>query len=169
MSKFMYLKSRSGKIQNFAEFSKDLRKIATPEKMRFRAIRKLLLKEAQPIVTAARKAAYEDSKRPAKGGMRQRGKTGTAFYNLYRSINKFANKGVVKAYVVVGLREEKKSPAGAYYAKMVLAGTGPKDFVTVGKRIAPKDFFTKAVQNTNALERADIMMRRHIDKVLKKI
>ena len=165
----MYLKSRSGKIQNFAEFSKDLRKIATPEKMRFRAIRKLLLKEAQPIVTAARKAAYEDSKKTARGRMNKRGKTGTAFYNLYRSINKFANKGVVKAYVVVGLREEKKSPAGAYYAKMVLAGTGPKDFVTVGKRIAPKDFFTKAVQNTNALERADIMMRRHIDKVLKKI
>ena len=68
MAKLIYLKSRSGKIQNFAEFSKDLRKIATPEKMRFRLIRKLLMKEAQPLVTAARRAAYEDSKRPAKGG-----------------------------------------------------------------------------------------------------
>ena len=161
MSKFMYLKSRSGKIQNFAEFSKDLRKIATPEKMRFRAIRKLLLKEAQPIVTAARKAAYEDSKKTARGRMNKRGKTGTAFYNLYRTIGKFANKGTVKAYVVIGLREYGKKD-GAYYSGWQLAGGTKKNFEA-------KDFFKKATESTNALERSDIMMRRHIDKVLKKI
>ena len=160
MAKLIYLKSRSGKIQNIEGFAKDLRQISTPEKMRFRAIRKLLLKEAQPIVTAARKAAYEDSDKPARGRMNKRGKTGTAFYNLYRSIGKFANKGTIKAYVVVGIRQPRKG--GAYYASWQLDGGTEKNFDA-------KDFFAKAVASTNALERSERMMKRHIDKVLSKI
>lgn len=153
----VYLRSQSGRTQSFEEFRQQLRKLGTSETMRFREVRKLLLKEAQPLVTEARNIAYKKAKSKKGVRMKSRSAFGAKFYNLYGSINKWANKGTDKAYVVVGLKGSKKG--GAYYATWQLFGETAKDFTA-------KDFLGKAVDSTNVLERAQKMMQRHIQKRL---
>ena len=151
----VYLRSQSGKVESFDQFRQNLRKLGTSETMRFREVRKLLLKEAQPLVTEARRQAYADSQSPKGSRMKSRTAMGAAFYNLYGSINKWANKGTTKAYVVVGLRNIRKK--GAYYAPWQLFGGTEKNF-------KPKDFIGAAVDNTDVVQRAQKMMQKHIQK-----
>ena len=159
----VYLRSQSGRTESFEEFRQRLRKLGTSETMRFGELRKLLLKEAQPLVTEARSQAYEDSKSPKRGRFKVRsGETAKkddkgAFMNLYSSIGKWANKGTQKVYVVVGLRGSNKSPAGAYYALWQLFGGTSKNFEA-------KDFIGEAADNTDVLKEAQKMMQRHIQK-----
>ena len=159
----VYLKSQSGRVENFDELAKRIKKLGTSETMRFKELRTLLMKEAQPLLTEARRQAYAHSQAAARvsykvrgGESAQRGDKG-AFMNLFGSIGKWANKGFTKAYVVVGLRSEKSEPAGAYYAKWQLFGGTQKNF-------KPKDFIGGAVDNTDVLEKAQKLMQRHIQK-----
>lgn len=154
-SNTIHLRSQSGRTENFDQFRQRLRKLGTSETMRFREVRKLLLKEAQPLVTEARNQAYTDSQQPKGVRMKSRSTLGAKFYNLYGSINKWANKGTTKAYVVVGLRSSKKS--GAYYAIWQLFGGTEKNFKA-------KDFIGLAADSTNVVERAQKLMQRHIQK-----
>ena len=151
----VYLRSQSGRTESFEEFRQRLRKLGTSETMRFREVRKLLLKEAQPLVTEARRQAYVDSQEQKGVRMKSRSALGAKFYNLYGSINKWANKGTTKAYVVVGLRGSRKQ--GAYYAPWQLFGGTEKNF-------KPKDFIGLAVDNTDVVKRAQKMMQKHIQK-----
>ena len=151
----VYLRSQSGRTESFEEFRQRLRKLGTSETMRFREVRKLLLKEAQPLVTEARNLAYQGSDEPKGIRMKSRSALGAKFYNLYGSINKWANKGTQKAYVVVGLRGSKKG--GAYYATWQLLGGTSKNFKA-------KDFIGEAADNTDVMEEAQKMMQRHIQK-----
>lgn len=159
-SNTVYLRSASGKTESFDQFRSKLRTLSTSEKMRFGELRKLLLKEAQPLVTEARSQAYADSTAIKASRMKSRGTLGSQFYNLYATIGKWANKGTKKAYVVVGLRGPKKRPAGAYYAIWQLFGGTEKNF-------KPKDFIGGAVDNTNVMESAQKLMQRHIQKRIK--
>ena len=151
----VYLRSQSGRTESFDQFRARLRKLGTPEEMRFREVRKLLLKEAQPLVTEARNLAYSDSQQPKGIRLKSRSAMGAKFYNLYGSINKWANKGDRKAYVVVGLRGQRKQ--GAYYATWQLFGGTEKNF-------KQKDFIGLAVDSTGVLEKAQKLMQRHIQK-----
>jgi len=174
----VYLRSQSGRVENFDELAKRLKKLGTSETMRFREVRNLLMKEAQPLVTEARKQAYK--------GVKEKGEGKSGFYNLYNSIGKWKNKGNEKAYVVVGLRDPRKK--GAIYALGQLAGAGPGMSkrgrkVGLGKGqqshpgyvknglgfisryiLQPKDFIGKAVDNTTVVEKAQKLMQRHIQK-----
>ena len=162
-SNTVYLRSQSGRVESFDDFRKRLRKLGTSETMRFREVRKLLLKEAQPLVTEARAQAYKDALVAKRGRLKVRGgqtvEKGTkgSFYNLYNSIGKWANKGFSKAYVVVGLRGSEKEPSGAYYAPWQLFGGTSKNFKA-------KDFIGQAVDNTDVVESAQQLMQRHILK-----
>lgn len=164
----IYLKTASGKIEDFEDFRQKLRTLGTSEKMRFKEVRALLLKEAQPLVTEARTQAYKNSIANKRGRLKVRGgetvEKGTkgSFYNLYNSIGKWANKGDRSAYVVVGMRGSDKNPAGAYYALWQLFGGTSKKFT-------PKDFIGKATKSTTVLTRANKMMQRHIQKRLKTV
>jgi hypothetical protein len=151
----VYLRSQSGRVENFDQFRARLRKLGTSDSMRFREVRNLLMKEAQPLVTAARQAAYEDSLAQRSGTTKQRGAGGSAFRNLYSSIGKWKNKGNKKAYVVVGLLSQRKK--GAYYAPWQLFGGTAKNFEA-------KDFIGKAVDNTSVVEKAQTLMQRHLLK-----
>jgi hypothetical protein len=151
----VYLRSQSGRTESFDQFRQRLSKLGTSETMRFREVRKLLLKEAQPLVTEARRQAYAGSQASMSKSLKTIRKSDTAFYNLYGSIGKWANKGTDKAYVVVSLLSENKRPGGAFYAKWFLGGT-PKH--------KAKDFIGKAVDNTDVLEKAQKLMQRHIQK-----
>jgi len=180
-----YIKTQSGKLQRIEELQKELKKAGTPEGMRFRELRKLLLKEATPFVTGSRQAAYENVERNT---MRYRRRTvyGAKFYSLYHSIGKWANKGTSKAYVVVGLRSEKKK--GAYYAKMQLSGADKTKTVGVGKgqqthpgyvkngmghisrhTIPAKDFISKGVNSAANMAKVEKMLERYLDKRLKSL
>lgn len=180
----IYLKSPRGQVESFEEFRRKLQKLGTPEKMRFREIKRMLNKEAQPLVTAARKYAYKDGL--AKGEHvyeydEKKGKDVVKFYNLYRSIGKFTNKrNKFKAYVVVGLRTPNNK--GAIYGLSQLAGAGPggpakrPKKVGVGRgqtasgdaqyTIQPKDFVEKGLGATNVDAKIIKSLTRHIDKVL---
>tara|TARA_R110002074_G_scaffold249851_1_gene421684 strand:- start:276 stop:776 length:501 start_codon:yes stop_codon:yes gene_type:complete len=156
-SKFIYLESQSGRTESFEDFRKRLSKLGTSEGMRFREVRKVLMKEAQPLVTEARNQAYAGSQEKKGGRLKTMGKGGAAFRNLYGSIGKWANKGTEKAYVIVGLRGQNKRPAGAFYAVWQMFGGTAKNFKA-------KDFLGKAVRSTNVVEKAQRMMQKHIQK-----
>ena len=156
-SNTIYLKSQSGRTESFEDFRKRLSKLGTSEGMRFREVRKVLLKEAQPLVTEARNQAYAGSQEKKGGRLQTMGKGGAAFRNLYGSIGKWANKGTEKAYVIVGLRGQNKRPAGAFYAVWQMFGGTAKNFEA-------KDFLGKAVRSTSVVEKAQRMMQKHIQK-----
>ena len=177
------LKTQSGKIKKIEELQKELKKAGTSHGMRFKELRTMLLREAQPFVTGARQAAYEDVERN-KYKYRRRTPMGAKFYSLYHSIGKWANKGESKAYVVVGLRSEKKK--GAYYAKMQLKGADKTHTVGLGKgqqkhngyvkngmghisryTIEPKDFITNAVNSDTNMRKAERAIERYLDKRFK--
>jgi hypothetical protein len=156
--KTVYIKSESGRVENFDQFRAKLRNLSTPEKMRFKELRSLLMKEAQPLVTKARQEAYVGSQEQAKAGQKQRSKMGASFYNLYSSIRAYPNKGTEKAYVVVGLRGSYKK--GAYYAPWQLFGGTQKGFQA-------KEFIDKAVDATDVPAKAQKRIAKFVAKRIK--
>jgi hypothetical protein len=158
----IYLKSESGRVESFDQFRQNLKKLGTSETLRFRELRNILKAEARPLVEKARKEAYNELQ--AKASYKARGvkdankKTNGAFYNLYKTIDVFANKGTVKAYVVVGIRSSKKK--GAYYAPWQLFGGTAKNFT-------PKEFFDKALQGSDVPRKAAEKMSNFVQKRIK--
>jgi hypothetical protein len=158
----IYLKSESGRVESFDQFRQNLKKLGTSEVLRFRELRNLLKTEARPLVEKARQEAYNQSQ--GMGGYKARGtkdankNTKGAFYNLYKSIDVFPNKGTVKAYVVVGLRSKNKK--GAYYAKWQLEGGTQKNFTA-------KAFFDKALQGSDVPRRAAEKISNFVQKRIK--
>jgi hypothetical protein len=160
----VYLKSESGRVESFDQFRQRLKKLGTSETLRFRELRNVLKTEARPLVEKARKEAYNELQ--GKASYKARGvkdankKTNGAFYNLYKTIDVFANKGTVKAYVVVGLRKVKKQGGGAYYAPWQLFGGTAKNFT-------PKEFFDKALQGSDVPRRAAEKISNFVQKRIK--
>jgi hypothetical protein len=158
----IYLKSESGRVESFDQFRQNLKKLGTSETLRFRELRNILKAEARPLVEKARKEAYNELQ--AKASYKARGvkdankKTNGAFYNLYKTIDVFANKGTVKAYVVVGIRSSKKK--GAYYAPWQLFGGTAKNFT-------PKEFFDKALQGSDVPRKAAEKISNFVQKRIK--
>jgi hypothetical protein len=160
--KTVYLRSESGRVEDFDQFRKRLSKLGTSETLRFRELRNLLKQEAKPLVEKARNEAYNDLKASArlrnrKGETVEKNTKG-AFYNLYKSIDIFANKGEVKAYVVVGLRS--KSKKGAYYAPWQLFGGTKKGFKA-------KKFIDAAVDATGVPEKAAQKISNFVQRRIK--
>ena len=132
-----------------------------PEKVRRKQVNKILVREARPLVWAARKAAYADSTKPA--GVRKkelRKGDGPIWYNLFKTIDAYPNKKSRDyQYVVVGTRKVNKTPRGALYAQWQnLGGMGP------GKGFKAKAFFNKAEQ-----ESADVVSAKALRAVNKEI
>lgn len=183
-NKTVYLRTESGKTQDFDQFRKQLKKLATPENLRFRELRNILKREARPLVQKARESAYNDVRTKARLRMRN-GQTAKkddvgAFYNLYKSIDVFANKGTVKAYVVVGLRGSRKK--GAFYAKWQLTGAARpgrpyggvttrqhrKNLATYTKGGYPaKKFFDEALASSDVPEKARKLITNFVQKRIK--
>jgi hypothetical protein len=160
--KTVYLRSESGRVEDFDQFRKRLSKLATAENLRFKELRQLLKREAKPLVDKARREAYNDHKaksrlRNRKGESVDKNASG-AFYNLYKSIDLFANKGDVKAYVVVGLRS--KSKKGAYYAPWQLFGGTKKGFKA-------KRFIDAAVDSEGTTEKAQKLISNFVQRRIK--
>jgi hypothetical protein len=160
--KTVYLRSESGRVEDFDQFRKRLSKLGTSETLRFRELRNLLKQEARPLVEKARNEAYNDLKASArlrnrKGETVDKNTKG-AFYNLYKSIDLFSNKGDVKAYVVVGLRS--KSKKGAYYAPWQLFGGTKKGF-------RAKKFIDAAVDATGVPEKAAQKISNFVQRRIK--
>ena len=93
--KTIYLKSESGRVEDFDQFRERLKKLATPENLRFKELRNILKQEARPLVEKARQEAYNDVQAKARYKVRS-GETAKrsdkgAFMNLYQSIGAFAN------------------------------------------------------------------------------
>lgn len=160
--KAIYLRSESGRVEDFDQFRKRLSKLSTAETLRFRELRALLQREAQPLVQKARQEAYNDV--TARGRWRNREgetvqkDTKGAFMNLYRTIGAFSNKGTVKAYVVVGIKSGSKK--GAYYAPWQLFGGTKKGFQA-------KRFIDKALDDTNVPEKAAQKITNFVQKRIK--
>jgi hypothetical protein len=160
--KTIYLKSESGRVEDFDQFRKRLQKLGTSETLRFRELRNLLKQEARPLVEKARQEAYNDTQAKSRYKVRS-GETAKrsdkgAFMNLYQSIGVFANKGTEKAYVVVGLRSARKR--GAYYAAWQLFGGTRKGFQA-------KKFIDKAVDSGNVPEKAAQKISNFVQKRIK--
>ncbi len=71
--KTIYLRSESGRVEDFDQFRQRLRKLATSENLRFKELRQLLKREAAPLVEKARQEAYNDVK--TKSRLKLRGGT----------------------------------------------------------------------------------------------
>jgi hypothetical protein len=160
--KAVYLRSESGRVEDFDQFRKRLSKLATAENLRFKELRQLLKREAKPLVDKARREAYNDLKvsarlRNRKGETVEKDTKG-AFYNLYKTIDMFANKGDVKAYVVVGLRSKAKN--GAYYAPWQLFGGTKKGFKA-------KKFIDAAVDSEGTTEKAQKLISNFVQRRIK--
>jgi hypothetical protein len=160
--KTVYLRSESGRVEDFDQFRKRLSKLGTSETLRFRELRNLLKQEARPLVEKARKEAYNDIQAKARykvrGGETAKKSDKGAFMNLYQSIGAFANKGEVKAYVVVGLRSKRKR--GAYYAPWQLMGRKDNHFPA-------KRFIDKAVDATGVPEKAAQKISNFVQRRIK--
>ena len=160
--KTIYLRSESGRVEDFDQFRKRLKRLGNPENLRFKELRQLLKQEAKPLVEQARKEAYNDVQ--AKGRYKVRsGQTSKrsaqgSFMNLYNSIGVFPNKGNVKAYVVVGLRSKRKR--GAFYAPWQLMGR--KD-----NRFPAKEFIDKALASSDVPEKAAQKITNFVQKRIK--
>jgi hypothetical protein len=168
--KTVYLKSESGRVENFDQFRERLKTLGTSETLRFRELRQLLSKEARPLMTKARLEAYKDSPKKGKGAMRQRAKGNySKFYNLYKTIDIFPNKGTEKAYVVVGLDGHK----GAYYANWQLfggarAGRRGKKYeeITTKKGKASGYALYRSHMDSGIVKRKGLPAKRFFDKAL---
>lgn len=145
------------KIEGFDELQKKLKRV--PEKLRAKTVRKILTREANPLVWAARKLAYADSAEPEKISTKQAGGQGSAWIrNLAGSIGVYPNKKAKDYYyVVVGLRSRKRSPAGAFYAPWQNTGGTEKNFV-------PKHFIEDAER-----EQAQRVNRKQYNAVNKEV
>lgn len=167
----IYLKSESGKNMTFDEFQKQLSRLGMPEEMRFREIRNMLKQESRPVIEQARTYAYQGSQKSKAPRSRtaSRKYASTFFYNLYKSIGVWPNKGTVKAYVVIGLRGENKNPAGAYYAKWQLYGLKKAldKNGDVFQGFMGKEFIEDAVHGTGILEKVQIKLQKHMQRRIK--
>ena len=165
----IYLKSQSGKVMSFEDFRKQLSRLGMSEEMRFREARKMLIIESKPVVEQARVYAYAGSQKEMAGRMRtaSRKYSSTLFYNLYNSIGAWPNKGLEKAYVVIGLRNEKKK--GAYYAKWQLQGLEPQTDKNGNhfKGFRGKEFIEDAVEGTGILEKVQVKLQKHMQRRIK--
>jgi hypothetical protein len=160
--KTVYLRSESGRVEDFDQFRERIKSLGNPENLRFKELRQLLKREAKPLVDKARQEAYNSVNTKARSRNRK-GETVAknekgAFYNLYKSIDVFANKGTVKAYVVVGLRG--KSKGGAFYAPWQLMGRKDNHFPA-------KRFIDKAVKGDNVTEKAQKVITNFVQKRIK--
>lgn len=145
--------------QSWRDLQRKLKSL--PEKVRRRNINAILTREARPLVWAARKAAYESSPAPMRVGKKQRGRYGSQFYNLYKTIDVFkSKKSKDYQYVVVGMRGKRKNPAGAYYAGWQLEGG-------TAKRFKPKAYFDRAEQEYG--EQVSNKAARAVNKEIEKI
>lgn len=184
--KTIYIKSQSGRVENFDQFAERIKKLSTSETLRFRELRAILKKEAQPLVAKARQFAYTESTSAKKSRIKTREnktvqrsemKEKGGFYNLYGSIGAFANKGDVKAYVVTGVRGKDKD--GAYYANWQLFGGARPGRKKKGMKISQhrrglanysgsgfvaKKFFDKAVSATDVPMKAQRRMTKFVQK-----
>ena len=189
--KAVYLRSESGRVEDFDQFRKRLSKLGTSETLRFRELRNLLKKEVRPLMTKARQEAYKNSPKKGQMGLKKRGKGNySTFYNLYKTINIFPNKGTTKAYVVLGLDSR-----GAYYSRWQLfggarAGRRGKAYEAIktkkGKAsgyaiyrahlnsgvikrngLPAKKFFDKALANSNVPQRAQKLISNFVQKRIK--
>ena len=170
-SNTIYLKSESGKVMTVEEFRKTLKRLGVSEEMRFKEVRNMLLAESKPVIEQARIYAYAGSQKEAVSRNRtaSRKYASTLFYNLYKSIGAWPNKGLDKAYVVIGLRSEKKTPAGAYYAKWQLQGLRSQTTKN-GKTFAGfrgKEFIEDAVSGTGILEKVQLKLQKHMKRRIK--
>ena len=160
--KTVYLKSESGRVEDFDQLRQRIKRLGTPEVLRFKELRALLQREAQPLVQKARQEAYNTvvtkGRYKVRGGATASKDTKGAFMNLYRSIGAFSNKGTVKAYVVVGLRSQRKR--GAYYAPWQLLGR--KD-----NRFPAKEFIDKALASSDVPEKAAQKITNFVQKRIK--
>ena len=132
-----------------------------PEKVRQKNISNLLVREARPLVWAARSAAYEGGPRGRVGKKSVRGSS-TLFYNLYKTIDVFKNKKSQDfRYVVVGLRGTRKKPAGAFYGTWQLFGGTKKNFQAKG-------FIEKAENQygNQVSDKAARAVNKEIEKIL---
>jgi hypothetical protein len=160
--KTVYLRSESGRVEDFDQFRDRIKTLGNPENLRFKELRQLLKREAAPVVKKARQDAYNSMN--AKARIRNRkGETVAkdekgAFYNLYKTIDSFANKGTVKAYVVIGLRGKDKD--GAYYANWQLFGGTQKGFKA-------KRFIDSAMNGDNVTEKAQKLITNFVQKRIK--
>lgn len=160
--KTVYLRSESGRAEDFDQLRKRIKELGNPEILRFRELRNILKQEAQPLVEKARLEAYNGV--TGQAGYRTRGgkeaKKGDkgAFFNLYRSIGAFANKGTERAYVVVGLKNKAKN--GAYYAPWQLFGGTQKGFKA-------KEFFDKALEGSDVPAKAAQKITNFVQKRIK--
>lgn len=160
--KTIYLKSESGRVEDFDQLRQRIKRLGNPEVLRFRELRALLQREAQPLVQKARQEAYNDVKtkgrwRNREGQTVQKGTNG-AFMNLYRTIGAFSNKGTVKAYVVVGIKSSGKK--GAYYAPWQLFGGTKKGFQA-------KRFIDKALDSSDVPAKAAEKITNFVQKRIK--
>ena len=90
-----------------------------PEKVRRRNMHAILTREARPLVTAARKAAYAGALTAARVQKKKlrSGESESQWYNLFKTIDVFKNKKAKDyQYVVIGNRSTTKKPYGALYA-----------------------------------------------------
>jgi hypothetical protein len=160
--KTIYLRSESGRVENFDQLRQRIKRLGTPEVLRFKELRQLLKQEAKPLVEQARQDAYNSVKTKGRykvrGGSTASKDTNGSFMNLYNSIGVFPNKGNVKAYVVVGLRNARKR--GAYYAPWQLFGGTKKGFTA-------KKFIDKAVDNTDVPQKAAQKITNFVQKRIK--
>jgi hypothetical protein len=160
--KTVYLRSESGRVEDFDQFRDRIKTLGNPENLRFNELRQLLRREAQPLVQKARQEAYNGLQ--AKTRFRNRDNETVSkdsrdgFYNLYKSIDVFPNKGEVKAYVVVGLRGKKKK--GAYYAKWQLEGGTKKNFKA-------KKFIDAAIEGDDVPAKAQKVITNFVQKRIK--
>ena len=158
----VYLRSESGRVEDFDQFRNRIKTLGTPENLRFKELRQILKREAAPVVQKARQEAYNSVRTKAryrnrKGETVAKDEKG-AFYNLYKTIDSFANKGTVKAYVVIGLRSKDKD--GAYYAPWQLFGGTKKGFKA-------KRFIDAAVNGDNVTEKAQKLITNFVQKRIK--
>jgi hypothetical protein len=160
--KTIYLRSESGRVEDFDQFRKRLKRLGNPENLRFKELRQLLKQEAKPLVEQARQEAYNDvnakGRYKVRSGQTSKRSAQGSFMNLYNSIGVFPNKGNVKAYVVVGLRSKRKR--GAFYAPWQLMGR--KD-----NRFPAKRFIDKAVDNTDVPQKAAQKITNFVQKRIK--
>ena len=168
-AKIIQLQTSSGKVMQFDDYRKRLMTLSMPDGMRLREIRKVLMAEARPFVHRARQAAYEGSEAIASATTKRRSSGGSWFYNLYSSIGAWSNRGLNSAYVVIGLKNQKKK--GAYYAGWQLTGLGPstwkksKNKKNIGRTFGGytgKNFLEDAAKDQAAIMRSTARLQKYI-------
>jgi len=166
------VRTSRGEIIGFDQYRKRLMTLSMPDAMRLKEIRKMLMVDARPYVHKARQVAYAGSDAIEGPATKRRTKGGAWFYNLYSSIGAWANKGTFQAYVVIGLKNQKKR--GAYYAGWQLTGLAPTQYSRGKRKGTPfpgyygKDFLEEAAKDKIAILRSQMRLQRFINSRIAK-